>query len=120
MPFDRIVLLVLRPMWIIFVPVSACWWLVVTATEENSPTDSSPWRMTLGYFQVMAEPVSTWVQVILARLPMHLPRLVTKLKMPPLPVSGSPGYQFWTVLYLMVASSPTAISSTTAAWSWFS
>jgi hypothetical protein len=35
--------------------------------------------MTLGYFQVMAEPVSTWVQVIRLLLPAHLPRLVTKL-----------------------------------------
>jgi hypothetical protein len=31
----------------------------------------------------------------------------------------SPGYQFWIVEYLIVASS-CAISSTTAAWSWFS
>ena len=35
--------------------------------------------MQLGYFQVMAEPVSTWVQEILERAPAHLPRLVTKL-----------------------------------------
>ena len=34
--------------------------------------------MQLGYFQVMADPVSTWVQEILERL-MALPRLVTKL-----------------------------------------
>jgi hypothetical protein len=33
MPFETMVLLVLRPRWIIFVPVSACWWLLVSATE---------------------------------------------------------------------------------------
>jgi len=38
--------------------------------------------------------------------------------MPPTPFS-SPGYQFCTVEYLMLASS-SATSSTTAAWSWFS
>src|SRR5512142_3541109 len=70
-----------------------------------------------GYFQVMAEPVSTCVQLIFA-LRMALPRLVTKLKMPPRP-SASPGYQFCTVEYLMCAPS-IATSSTTAAWSWFS
>src|SRR5262245_56174862 len=37
--------------------------------------------------------------------------------MPPRP-SLSPGYQFWTVEYLIWASS-SATSSTTAAWSWF-
>src|SRR5437773_20520 len=46
--------------------------------------------MQLGYFQVMAEPVSTWVQEILALRPRQSPRLVTKLKTPPLP-SLSPG-----------------------------
>ena len=51
--------------------------------------------MTPGYFQVIAEPVSTCVQEIFERTPAHLPRLVTKLKIPPLP-SLSPGYQFWT------------------------
>jgi hypothetical protein len=35
--------------------------------------------MQLGYFQVMAEPVSTWVQEMWEFLPWHLPRLVTKL-----------------------------------------
>jgi hypothetical protein len=35
--------------------------------------------MTLGYFQVMAEPVSTWVQEILEARPRQAPRLVTKL-----------------------------------------
>ena len=68
--------------------------------------------MQLGYFQVMAEPVSTCVQLILARVS-QMPRLVTKLKTPPLP-SASPGYQFWTVLYLISASS-LAMSSTHAA-----
>ena len=33
----------------------------------------------LGYFQVMAEPVSTWVQDILEFTPLHIPRFVTKL-----------------------------------------
>jgi hypothetical protein len=33
MPFDTIVLRVLRPMWIIFVPVSACIRRLVKATE---------------------------------------------------------------------------------------
>ena len=41
--------------------------------------------MQLGYFQVMAEPVSTWVQEIFEFLPRQSPRLVTKLKMPPRP-----------------------------------
>src|SRR6187200_2878175 len=39
--------------------------------------------------------------------------------MPPLP-SLSPGYQFWTVEYLICEPSPAATSSTTAACSWFS
>src|SRR6266853_4598881 len=95
---------VFRPIWIILVPVSACCQLLVTATEWNFPTDSSPCRITLGYFQVMAEPVSTCVQEMCERAPAHLPRLVTKLKMPPLP-SWSPAYQFWTVEYLMLAPS---------------
>src|SRR6185503_13544147 len=80
--------------------------------------ESSPCRMQLGYFQVMAEPVSTCVQEIFERAPWHLPRFVTKLKMPPLP-SLSPGYQFCTVEYLICAS-VSATSSTTAACSWFS
>ena len=33
MPFETIVDFVFRPMWIIFVPVSACCWLFTTATE---------------------------------------------------------------------------------------
>src|SRR6202012_5645704 len=74
--------------------------------------------MQLGYFQVIAEPVSTWVQLILERCPRQSPRLVTKLKMPPRPFS-SPGYQFCTVEYLISAPS-SATSSTTAACSWFS
>src|SRR6202030_534534 len=74
--------------------------------------------MQLGYFHVMAEPVSTCVQEIFEFLPRQSPRLVTKLKMPPRP-SASPGYQFCTVEYLMFASS-SATSSTTAACSWFS
>ena len=75
--------------------------------------------MTPGYFQVMAETVSTCVQEIFEFRPAHLPRLVTKLKIPPRP-SASPGYQFCTVEYLIRASSPAATSSTTAACSWFS
>src|SRR5258708_34483290 len=71
-----------------------------------------------GYFQVIAEPVSTCVQEILERSPRQSPRLVTKLEAPPLP-SLSPGYQFWTVEYL-ISASPRATSSTTAACNWFS
>ena len=74
--------------------------------------------MQLGYFQVIALPVSTWVQLTLERAPEQSARLVTKLKMPPLP-SASPGYQFWTVDYFTSASSCAKIS-TTAACSWFS
>ena len=33
MPLEMIVLVVSRPMWIIFVPVSACWRLLDSATE---------------------------------------------------------------------------------------
>ena len=66
----------------------------------------------------MADPVSTWVQDIFEFRPRQIPRLVTKLKMPPRPCS-SPGYQFWTVEYLISARS-SATSSTTAACSWFS
>ena len=63
---------------------------------------SSPSRMQLGYFQVMALPVSTWVQLMCEPLPLQRPRLVTKLKMPPTPFL-SPAYQFCTVLYLIEA-----------------
>ncbi len=45
----------------------------------NSPTESSPSSTQDGYFQVIAEPVSTWVQVTLLRAPRHSARLVTKL-----------------------------------------
>src|SRR5437762_14212724 len=88
------------------------------AMEKNFPTELSPCRMQLGYFQVIAEPVSTWVQEIFEFLPRQSPRLVTKLNTPPLPCA-SPGYQFCTVEYLISASS-SATSSTTAACSWFS
>src|SRR4029078_8830162 len=74
--------------------------------------------MQLGYFQVMAEPVSTCVQEILERGPRQSPRLVTELYTPPLR-AASPGYQFCAVEYLISASSR-ATSSTTAACSWFS
>jgi hypothetical protein len=33
MPFETIVERLFLPRWIILVPVSACWWLLVTATE---------------------------------------------------------------------------------------
>ena len=66
-------------MCVIFVPVSACWKLFVSATPWNCPTESSPFRMTLGYFHVIAEPVSTCVQEIRERFPAHNPRFVTKL-----------------------------------------
>ncbi len=36
-------------------------------------------RMQLGYFHVIADPVSTCVQEIFEFRPAHLPRLVTKL-----------------------------------------
>src|SRR5256885_3326707 len=78
----------------------------------------SPWRMQPGYFHVIADPVSTCVHEIFEFLPRHARRLVMKLKIPPRP-SSSPGYQFWMVEYLIVASS-SATSSTTAACSWFS
>ena len=61
------------------VPVSACWWWCVTAIEWNSPREPSPRSTTLGYFQVMAEPVSICVQAMCERAPAHSPRLVTKL-----------------------------------------
>jgi hypothetical protein len=35
--------------------------------------------MQLGYFQVIADPVSTWVQEIFESRPRQSPRLVTKL-----------------------------------------
>src|SRR4030095_1240885 len=103
-PLEMMVERVFRPIWIILVPVSACCQLLVTATEWNFPTDSLPCKITLGYFQVIADPVSTCVHEIRERAPRHAPRLVTKLKMPPLP-SLSPGYQFCTVEYFTDASS---------------
>src|ERR1700744_4141360 len=109
---------VFLPRWIILVPESTCWWPFEIAIEENSPRELSPRRMQLGYFQVIADPVSTWVQEILEFLPRQSPRLVTKLKMPPLP-SALPGYQFCTVEYLISALSRVT-NSTTAACSWFS
>ena len=45
----------------------------------NSPTELSPAKIQLGYFQVIAEPVSTCVQEILLPSPLHKPRFVTKL-----------------------------------------
>src|SRR5688572_23068809 len=82
MPFETIFDLVRLPTWIILVPVSACWRWCVSATEWNSPVESSPSSTQLGYFQVIAEPVSTCVHEIFERAPRHSPRFVTKLKMP--------------------------------------
>src|SRR5690348_5596100 len=93
MPLDTMFERVLRPRCRILGPVSACWGWVTPATEEDAPTELSPCRITLGYFHVIAEPVSTCVHEILELTPAHLPRLVTKLKMPPRPAS-SPAYQF--------------------------
>ena len=72
-------LVVFLPMWIILVPVSACWRWLETAIEKNSPLDSSPRSTQEGYFQVMDEPVSICVQAMRERLPAASPRLVTKL-----------------------------------------
>lgn len=58
--------------------------------------------MQLGYFHVIAEPVSTCVQDSFALCPRHSPRLVTKLYMPPRPFL-SPAYQFCTVEYFTSA-----------------
>src|SRR5690606_2073702 len=76
---DRTVLRVSRPLWTILVRVSACWRWFDSATEWNSPTESSPRRITLGYFHVIAEPVSTCVHEMRERAPRQSPRLVTKL-----------------------------------------
>src|SRR3954462_14998230 len=73
---------------------------------------------TAGVFPGDSEPVSSWVQEIFEPAPRQSPRLVTKLYTPPRPL-WSPGYQFWIVEYLISASS-SAMSSTTAACSWFS
>src|SRR5215510_12351737 len=73
--------------------------------------------MQLGYFHVIADPVSTCVHEIFELTPAHLRRLVAKLYMPPRP-SSSPAYQFCNVEYLISASS-NATSSTTAACSGF-
>ncbi|MCY1251580.1 hypothetical protein D9M72_653580 [compost metagenome] len=60
-------------------PVSACWRWLDTAMEWNSPLAPSPRSTTLGYFQVIAEPVSICVHAMRERRPAHSPRLVTKL-----------------------------------------
>ena len=78
-PFESMRERVFFPMWIIFVPVSACIRSFVMATEKNSPMELSPLRIQEGYFQVMAEPVSTWVQEIFELSSRQSPRLVTKL-----------------------------------------
>lgn len=59
MPLLTMRLRVFLPMCTILVPVSACCMLLVSATLKNSPAELSPLRMQLGYFQVMADPVST-------------------------------------------------------------
>eukprot|EP00955_Chlamydomonas_euryale_P035830 350246-Chlamydomonas_euryale.AAC.3 len=74
MPFDTMRERVFLPTWIILVPVSACWQLLVSATEKNSPTELSPLSTTEGYFHVIDEPVSTCVQLILERAPWQRPR----------------------------------------------
>ena len=47
-------------------------------SRTRRPT-SSPWRITLGYFHVIADPVSTCVHEIFDFRPDALPRFVTKL-----------------------------------------
>src|SRR5688500_20341000 len=88
MPLLTIFDLVRLPMWIILVPVSACWRWCVSATEWNSPTESSPFSTQLGYFHVIAEPASTCGQRICERAPRHSPGLVTERQMPPTPGSA--------------------------------
>jgi len=60
---------------------------------------------------VIAEPVSTWVQEIFDRAPRHARAWSRNYKFAA--ALASPGYQFCTVEYLIVASS-IATSSTTA------
>ena len=69
----------LAEMEFISVPLSTCWWPFEIAIEELAASELSPRRMQLGYFQVMAEPVSTWVHEIFELLLAASPRLVTKL-----------------------------------------
>ena len=69
--------------------------------------------MQLGYFQVIAEPVSTCVHEIFELSPRQSPLLVTKLKTPPFPFS-SPGYQFCTVEYFISAPFNATYSTTAA------
>src|SRR3546814_20072302 len=104
MPLLTSLLLVRLPTWIILVPVSACWRWWVSATEWNSPVESSPSRTQLGYFHVTAEPVSTCVQVTLLRSPRHSARYVTQLSMPP-PPSSPPASPFCPVAYTATPSS---------------
>ena len=63
----------------------------------------SPASIQEGYFQVIADPVSTCVQDIFELSPLHKPLFVTKFKIPPFPLS-SPGNQFWIVEYFICAS----------------
>ena len=74
--------------------------------------------MQLGYFQVIAEPVSTWVQLILLLRPLALAALGHEVvdAATAFLVAGVP------VLHRRVLdlASSSATSSTTAACSWFS
>ena len=49
--------------------------------------------MQLGYFHVIDDPVSTCVHDMFEFFPIHNPRFVTKLYIPPIPASF-PLYQF--------------------------
>ena len=61
--------------------------------DPKNYIELSPLKMQLGYFQVIADPVSICVHDIFEFFPLQRPLLVTKLYIPPLP-SSSPGYQF--------------------------
>ena len=104
--------LVFLPIWIILVPVSACWLPFVKATEKNSAVELSPFKITLGYFHVIADPVSDCVHDIFAFSPSQIARLVTKLRIPP--SLSPPENQFCTVEYFTSASL-WIMTSTTAA-----
>ena len=62
--------------------LGACVSLLVVGGDGHGvkfPDALIPLRMHEGYFQVIADPVSTCVQEILERWPLQSPRLVTKL-----------------------------------------
>ena len=79
MPFETIVDFVFLPRWIIFVPGVGDLRVVRQGDRVKLADRLSPWNITLGYFHVMAEPVSTCVHEIFELTPRHAPRLVTKL-----------------------------------------